>query len=106
VSEREAKMLYQVNAKPKQGITHAEVKASIELFEHWTPPAGLEYKSFNMAIGGRMFILVETDSPVALAESIVPWSGVYLDYEVLPVAPIKDAVENIKKGISAREKHL
>ena len=99
-------MLYHLNAKPKPGITHAEVKAAVELFEHWTPPAGVEIKSFNMAIGGRQFILVETESLQALGELVVPWSSVYLDYEAIPVAPIKDAVENIKKGIAAREKLL
>ena len=106
VSEREANMLYFVTAKAKPGLSHSELKASLNLWEHWTPPEGLELKSFHMAVDGSMFILGETESSEALMESIAPWSGIYLNYEVHPVLPIKDAVVTIKKGIAAREKHF
>ena len=96
-------MLFMTIMKPKSVRTTEDQKKTLALWAKWTPPKGLEIKSYHLAPDGRGFILAEADSAEAIMESQAPWAGIYIDFEVTPVVPVEKAVELITKGIAIRE---
>ncbi len=67
-------------------------KRALALFSKWTPPAGLEVKSFHArADGGGGYLLVETDDVTALLDGPAKF-GAINEFEIVPVIEITEAV--------------
>ena len=96
-------MLFMQIYKPKAGFTHEDQKKALKLWENWSPPEGMEIKSFYTSPDGRGFLLIESSSAEAAFEGMALWAGVYLDYEFVPVVEIEKAVPLLNKAISSRE---
>lgn len=89
-------MLFQINYKTRAGGTAEENEASgkraLALFSKWSPPAGLEVKSFlSRADGNGGTLVVETDDIKVLAEGPAKFSGLN-EFEIVPVLDITDAI--------------
>jgi len=96
-------MLFHVTYKEKAGITHEEQKESLKLWANFQPPEGYEIKSFYYGVNGKGFIVIEAASAEAIHEVNAIWSGVYIDYDVVPVIEVDKAVEIANKAIAKRE---
>ena len=96
-------MLFHISHKYKAGFTHEDQKKMLEVFADFEFPAGYEIKWHVFSPDGRMFSLVEAPSVEVVFEVVAHWSGVLLDYEVLPVVDIEATVPILEKAIAARE---
>jgi hypothetical protein len=52
---------------------------------------------------GGGFCVCEAASAEAIYESVAPWSGVYLDYDIVPIVEIEKAHELEKRAIAFRK---
>ena len=96
-------MLFMQVFTPKTGLTHEDQKNSLKQWENFTPPKGMEIKSFHCSPDGKGFLLIEAESAEALFEPMAIWAGVYLNYEIMPVVEVEKAVEFWNKAIAKRE---
>ena len=99
-------MLFQAIGRPRSGITSQQQQELLKLWASWQPPEGLTIQSFHFAPDGTGYILVDSDSVEAVVEATYPWVAVYMDYEVVPVIPVEQAVEISERAIAFREKTL
>ena len=56
----------------------------------------------NVAPDGRGFLITEADDAAAVFEAVAPWSGVLLDYDIVPVIEVEQAVPIWKKVMEKR----
>ena len=96
-------MLFHVTFRPRPNHGHEEQKKSLALWANYEEPEGSEIKSFVMGPNSHGYLLVEHQSAEAVFESVSMWAGIYLDYEVVPVTPIENAVELLQKAVAARD---
>ena len=96
-------MLFHTTFKPKAGYTSDDQKRVLQLWAKWTPPEGLEIKSFYADMNGRGFLITEANDAKAIYEGIAVWLSVYLDYDIVPVIPVDEAVLMLQNAISQRE---
>jgi hypothetical protein len=96
-------MLFLVSWKPRTGQGPVEAEAALAAFSRWKPPAGLEFKGFYARVDSGGFAICETDSAEVLLESMAPWAGVYLDYDIAPIVEIQKGVELMNKAIAFRK---
>ena len=96
-------MLFFQTYKPKAGFTHEDQKLMLNLWAQWTPPEGIEIKSFHVAPDGRGFLLIEGATAEAMYEGMAPWSNVLLDYEVVPVIDVETSLELLSAAVAKRE---
>jgi hypothetical protein len=73
-------------------------KAVLQAFEAWTPPPGITEFVAN-ADGSGGGLVIEADDIKVLAEAIAPFTQ-WLDYKIVPVLDIADAVNIIKANLS------
>ena len=89
-------MLFQVNYSTRSGGSvqdnEASSKRAMALFSKWSPPAGVEIKSFYARADGRGgTIILETDNVEALAEGPAKF-GAINEFEITPILDITTAV--------------
>lgn len=89
-------MLFQINYTARSGGSVAENEASgkrgLALLSKWSPPAGMEVKSFHARADGRGgTLVVETNDVTLLAEGPAKF-GVLNEFEIVPILDITDAV--------------
>ncbi len=96
-------MLFHVSQKNKIGLTHEDQKKMLQMWEKFEPPPGFQIKMHVFAPDGQAFAVVEADTIEAVYEVGALWSGVFLDYEIVPVIDVSAAIPLIEKAIAARE---
>jgi len=71
---------------------------ALKVFSKWAPHADLTIQAFLSRIDGRGgYVLLETDSADALLDGPAVF-GPWLDYDIIPVVDIQDAVVATEKG--------
>ena len=95
-------MLFYVGWNARTGHGAKEAEASLEVFSRWEPPKGLEMKGMWARPDGGGFCLCEATSAEVVYEATAPWSGAYLDYDIVPVVEMDKAVELLKHAIAFR----
>jgi uncharacterized protein DUF3303 len=89
-------MLFALMYTPKQ-VSEESQKRSLNLFMHWQPPAGYEFKShYALADGSGGLAIVEASSAAAILEAHSPW-GPFFDFKTVPIVDMKDAVPVFSK---------
>jgi Domain of unknown function (DUF3303) len=96
-------MLFYVGWKPRVGQGPDMGEKGLEIFTRWQPPKGLEFKGMWGRADGGGFCVCEASSAEVIFEATAPWSGVYLDYEIVPIVEVQKAVELQKKAIAFRK---
>ena len=96
-------MLFHNTFKNKSGYTEEDRKRVLGLWSKWQPPEGMEIKSFYMGVDGRGFLIIEAKTAEAVFEAVAPWSGVLLDYEIVPIVEVGKAVEIFQQTIAFTE---
>lgn len=96
-------MLFHTTFKPKANYGHQEQKKTLELWSKWQPPQGFQIRAFYFAVDGRGFTIVEAQTAEAMLEVTALWARVYLDYEIVPIVDLDQALPRIQKAIAARE---
>jgi|GEM_PF-457794 len=98
-------MLFQINYSTREGGSaqqnEASAKRALALFSKWSPPAGLEIKSFHARADGRGGTLVveANDAAVLLAEGPAKFGAVN-EFEIVPVLDITDAIPIYSEAIA------
>jgi hypothetical protein len=95
-------MLFLIPYKGKPGRSEAEDKRVIDLFVKWKPPAGFTIKSHYGRADGGGFLIVDAESAIAIYESNATW-GAFLDFEVVPIVEIAEAVPVLQRVIAWRD---
>ena len=95
-------MLFYVGWKPRAGQGPTEGEAGLEVFSRWEAPEGLEFKGMWARADGGGFCICEASSSEVAFEATAPWSGVYLDYDIVPIVDMEQAVEIQNKAIAFR----
>jgi len=96
-------MLFHSTYKPKAGSTHEDQKKMAALWSKFTPPEGIEIKSHYSSVEGGGFVIFEAATAEAIYEVNSIWSGVYIDYDIVPIIEVEKAVELGDKAIAMRE---
>ena len=89
-------MLFQVNYTALAGGSAKENEESArraqKLFAKWSPPSGMEIKSFHARADGRGgTVVLETNDVKALLDGPAKF-GIFNDFEIVPIIDIADAV--------------
>ena len=89
-------MLFQVNYTARAGGSAQENEESARrtqaLFAKWTPPPGMDIKSFYARADGQGgSVVVETDDVKVLLDGPAKFGAVN-DFEIVPILDITDAV--------------
>jgi len=95
-------MLFYIGWKVRLGEGEKALQAAWELFSRWTPPEGIEFKGMWQRPDGGGFGICEVSSAEALYEATAPWSGAYLDYDIVPIVEIAKAGEIAKNAAAFR----
>ncbi|MGH9207410.1 MAG: DUF3303 domain-containing protein [Acidimicrobiales bacterium] len=87
-------MLFQVNYRTRVGGSaqemHDAAKRGLALFSKWSPPAGMEIKSFYArADGNGGTVIVDTNDVKALADGPTKF-GFLNDFEIVPILDITE----------------
>jgi hypothetical protein len=96
-------MLFQVNYTTRAGGSAKEneesAKRTLALFAKWSPPVGMEVKSFYARADGRGgTVMVETDDVKALVDGPAKF-GAINDFEIVPVIDIGEAVPILSEAL-------
>jgi hypothetical protein len=89
-------VLFQINYTARAGGSVKENEASskraLALFSKWSPPAGMDIKSFHARADGQGgTLVVETESIAVLADGPAKFLAVN-EFEIVPILDITDAV--------------
>jgi hypothetical protein len=89
-------MLFQVNYTARAGGSAKENEESVRraqaLFAKWTPPAGMEIKSFYARADGRGgSVVIEANDVKVLLDGPAKFGAVN-DFEIVPILDITEAV--------------
>lgn len=100
-------MLFQVNYTLRAGGSAKEnaesAKRTLALFSKWSPPAGMEIKSFYARADGKGGSLVlETDDVKVLLDGPAKF-GAINEFEIVPVIEINEAVPILSEAIAWTE---
>ena len=67
-------------------------KRVLQIYGKWTPPAGMEIKAFySLADGNGGIVISEATTAAQILEAISPFTP-YLEYKVVPIVEIAEAV--------------
>ena len=96
-------MLFQVNYMTRAGGSAKEneesAKRTLALFSKWSPPAGMEVKSFYARADGRGgTVMVETDDVKTLLDGPAKF-GAINEFEIVPVLDITESVPILTDAI-------
>ncbi len=100
-------MLFQVNyvtrASGSAGENEESAKRTQALFSKWSPPPGMEVKSFYARADGRGgTVMVETDDVKALVDGPAKF-GTVNEFEIVPVIDISESVPILTEAIGWRD---
>ncbi len=95
-------MLFYVGWKPRAGQGPAEAEAGLDVFSRWETPDGFEFKGMWLRADGGGFCVCEAETAEVMYEATAPWSGAYLDYDIVPIVDIEVGVELANKAIAFR----
>jgi hypothetical protein len=89
-------MLFQINYTVLAGGSAKQNEESARraqaLFAKWTPPAGMEIKSFHARADGRGgTVVVEANDVKVLLDGPAKF-GIFNDFEIVPILDITEAV--------------
>jgi hypothetical protein len=89
-------MLFQINYTVLAGGSAKQNEESGRraqaVFAKWTPPAGMEVKSFHARADGRGgTVVVETDDVKVLLDGPAKF-GIFNEFEIVPILDIAEAV--------------
>ena len=95
-------MLFQVNYTTRSGGSaqqiHKAGKRGLTLFSKWSPPAGMEIKSFYArADGTGGTVIIETNDAKALADGPTKF-GFLNEFEIVPILDISEATAIAAEG--------
>jgi len=96
-------MLFQVNFTAREGGSAKENEESARrtqaLFAKWTPPAGMDIKSFHARADGRGgTVVVETDDVKVLLDGPSKFGSVN-EFEIVPILDITESVAIANEGL-------
>ena len=96
-------MLFQVNYTTRSGGSAKEnvesAKRTLALFSKWSPPPGMEVKSFYARADGRGgTVVVETDDAKVLLDGPAKF-GAINEFDIVPVVDIAEAVPILSEAI-------
>src|SRR5439155_11590800 len=97
-------MLFQVNYTTRAGGSAKEneesAKRTLALFAKWSPPAGMEVKSFYARADGKGgTVMVETDDVKTLLDGPSKF-GAINEFEIVPVIEITEAVPILSEALA------
>jgi hypothetical protein len=100
-------MLFQVNYITRSGGSadqnEASAKRSLALFSKWSPPTGMEIKSFYARADGRGgTVILETNNVEALTEASAKF-GAINEFEIIPILDITTAVPIYNEAVEWAE---
>jgi uncharacterized protein DUF3303 len=100
-------MLFQVNFATRAGGSAKEnmesAKRTLALFSKWSPPAGMEIKSFYTRADGKGgSVVVETDDVKALLDGPAKFGAVN-DFEIVPVIEVNEGVSILSEALAWQE---
>lgn len=100
-------MLFQVNYATRAGGSAKEntesAKRALALFSKWSPPAGMEIKSFYARADGKGgSVVVETDDVKTLLDGPAKFGAVN-EFEIVPVIEIAESVPILSEALAWTE---
>ncbi|MDQ6855007.1 MAG: DUF3303 domain-containing protein [Actinomycetota bacterium] len=100
-------MLFQVNFATRAGGSAKEnlesAKRTLALFSKWSPPAGMEIKSFYTRADGKGgTVVVETDDVKTLLDGPAKF-GTVNDFEIVPVIEVSEGVSILSEALAWQE---
>ena len=96
-------MLFAITWTNRPGATENTDKRTLNLFQHWQPPAGLEFKGFyDCADGNGGIAIAETSSAELILEATAPWAT-YLEFTIRPIVPSDKSPAIVAKAIAWRD---
>lgn len=99
----EANMLFAITWTNRGSATEETDKRTLQLFENWQPPAGLDVKGFyDYADGNGGIAIAESNSAEVLLEATAPWAT-YLEFSIRPIVPTDKSPAVLKKALAWRE---
>ena len=84
-------MLLAIKYGPGDNQTQEDRRRARRLFIAWDPPAGVELQAHYHLVSGGGFIVVESESPVALFEALEPFKPM-VQFDIEPVVNVIDAL--------------
>lgn len=96
--------MFQINYATRANGTAAEnqesARRTLALFSKWSPPAGMEVKSFYARADGRGgSLIVETDDVKVLLDGPSKF-GAINEFEIVPVIEISEAVPILSEALA------
>ena len=83
--------------------SEAGIRRSLEVFEKWQPPEGVEFKGFfGFTDGTGGVAIVEVDSAETHARTMAPWTP-WLRFTVRPIVPIETSSAIAAEGMAFRD---
>jgi hypothetical protein len=100
-------MLFQVNFTTRAGGSAKEnlesAKRTLALFSKWSPPAGMDIKSFYTRADGKGgTVVVETDDVKVLLDGPAKF-GTVNDFEIVPVIDVTEGVSILSDALAWQE---
>lgn len=96
-------MIFAVTYKFRESASEATLKRLSTLFGNWQPPKAYEIKMhYSYADGSGGLTLVETDSPTAMYEALVPWAP-FIEFRAVPILEIEKSFPLATAAIAWRE---
>jgi hypothetical protein len=78
-------------------------KRSLDVFSHWQPPAGVEFRGFyGFADNSGGVAIIEVDSLATLTRTTAPFSP-WIRFAATPILPIEEAAAIAGEAIAFRE---
>ena len=84
-------MLFAIKYHPRSGRTETESKRVRELLMAWEPPSGVEVRHHFHYVSGGGVVIVDTDIPGSLFESLEPFKPL-VEFDVEPVVNMIEAL--------------
>ncbi|TME28004.1 MAG: DUF3303 domain-containing protein [Chloroflexi bacterium] len=96
-------MLFQVNYTTRAGGSAKDneqsAKRGLALFSKWSPPPGMDVKSFHARADGKGgTVVVETDDVTVLLDGPAKF-GAINEFEIVPIVDITEAVPILSEAI-------
>ncbi len=75
----------------------------LDVYQTWSPPAGLTIQGQWVTPDGQDFVLVEADSVEVVSEGAANWAP-FIDYTIHAIATAEAALPAIARAVAARAK--
>jgi hypothetical protein len=84
-------MLLAIKYSPGNNQTLEDRRRARRLFVAWDPPPGVELQAHYHLVSGGGFLVVESESPVALYEALEPFKPM-VQFDIEPVVNVIEAL--------------